>query len=68
MTGAVSAVAADNAARIREKTWLPQLSITAIEGYPLPENGGNVLLPYSVAKLSLRVPPTCNAEVCEFAR
>ena len=38
-------------ARILEKTWLPQLAITAMEGYPLPENGGNVLLPYSVAKL-----------------
>ena len=31
---------------------MPQLAITAMEGYPLPENGGNVLLPYSVAKLS----------------
>ena len=27
----------------------------------MQENGGNVLLPYSVAKLSLRVPPSCNA-------
>src|SRR6201999_922977 len=53
--------------RILEKTWLPQLAITAIEGYPLPENGGNVLLPYSVAKLSLRVPPTCNAEAARQA-
>ena len=33
-----------------------------MDGYPLPENGGNVLLPYSTAKLSLRLPPTCDAE------
>ena len=65
--GSTKPMAADNAARILEKTWLPQLSITAIEGYPLPENGGNVLLPYSVAKLSLRVPPTCDAEAARQA-
>jgi acetylornithine deacetylase/succinyl-diaminopimelate desuccinylase-like protein len=38
-----------------------------MEGYPLPENGGNVLLPYSVAKLSLRVPPTCDADTARAA-
>ena len=65
--GATKPMAADNAARILEKTWLPQLAITAIAGYPLPENGGNVLLPYSTAKLSLRVPPTCNAEAARAA-
>jgi acetylornithine deacetylase/succinyl-diaminopimelate desuccinylase-like protein len=65
--GTTKPMAADNAGRILEKTWLPQLSITAIEGYPLPENGGNVLLPYSIAKLSLRVPPSCNAEAARQA-
>ena len=34
---------------------------------PLPENGGNVLLPYSTAKLSLRLPPTCDAEAARAA-
>jgi acetylornithine deacetylase/succinyl-diaminopimelate desuccinylase-like protein len=57
----------EGAALILQKTWQPQLSITAMEGYPLPENGGNVLLPYSVAKLSLRVPPTCDAEAARQA-
>ncbi len=55
-------MAADNAARILEKTWMPQLAVTAIAGYPLPENGGNVLLPYSTLKLSLRLPPTAKAQ------
>jgi acetylornithine deacetylase/succinyl-diaminopimelate desuccinylase-like protein len=47
---------------ILEKTWRPQLAVTGMEGYPLPENAGNVLLPYSATKLSLRLPPTVDAE------
>jgi acetylornithine deacetylase/succinyl-diaminopimelate desuccinylase-like protein len=47
---------------ILEKTWRPQLAVTAMEGYPLPANGGNVLLPFSVAKLSIRVPPTLESQ------
>src|SRR6201996_8585259 len=57
----------DNAQAILEKTWRPQLAITAMDGYPLPENGGNVLLPYTTAKLSLRLPPTCDAEQARVA-
>jgi acetylornithine deacetylase/succinyl-diaminopimelate desuccinylase-like protein len=33
-----------------------------MEGYPTPENAGNVLLPFSTLKLSLRLPPTCDSE------
>jgi acetylornithine deacetylase/succinyl-diaminopimelate desuccinylase-like protein len=33
-----------------------------MDGYPLPANGGNVLLPFSTAKLSLRLPPTADSE------
>ncbi|HEU0096626.1 MAG TPA: M20/M25/M40 family metallo-hydrolase, partial [Rhizomicrobium sp.] len=47
---------ASNADAILQKTWKAQLAITAIDGYPLPENGGNVLLPYTTLKLSIRVP------------
>jgi acetylornithine deacetylase/succinyl-diaminopimelate desuccinylase-like protein len=47
---------------ILEKTWRPQLAVIGMEGYPLPINGGNVLLPFSIAKLSLRLPPTLDAE------
>src|SRR5215469_15863282 len=47
---------------ILNRTWRPQLAITGMDGYPVPQDGGNVLLPYSTAKLSLRLPPTCNAE------
>jgi acetylornithine deacetylase/succinyl-diaminopimelate desuccinylase-like protein len=56
-----------NAERILEKTWMPQLAVTAMAGYPLPQDGGNVLLPYSTAKLSLRLPPTCGADAARKA-
>jgi acetylornithine deacetylase/succinyl-diaminopimelate desuccinylase-like protein len=56
-----------NSEIILEKTWRPQLAVTAMDGYPLPANGGNVLLPYSTAKLSLRLPPTLNAEAARTA-
>jgi acetylornithine deacetylase/succinyl-diaminopimelate desuccinylase-like protein len=56
-----------NADLILEKTWRPQLAVTAIDGYPLPANGGNVLLPYSTAKLSLRLPPILDGEKARAA-
>src|SRR5476649_1343578 len=56
-----------NAELILEKTWRPQLAVTAMDGYPLPANGGNVLLPYSTAKISLRLPPTLEAETARAA-
>jgi len=46
---------------IMNRTWKPQLAVIGMEGYPPPQSAGNVLLPYSVAKLSLRTPPTCDA-------
>ncbi|MBN9588435.1 MAG: M20 family metallopeptidase [Alphaproteobacteria bacterium] len=65
--GSTKPMGADNAARVLEKTWMSQLAVTAVAGYPLPENGGNVLLPYSTLKLSLRLPPTCAAEPARAA-
>ena len=43
-------------------TWRPTLAITGQEGMPDLINAGNVLLPYTVLKLSFRLPPTVNAE------
>jgi acetylornithine deacetylase/succinyl-diaminopimelate desuccinylase-like protein len=65
--GDTGPMGADNAARILEKTWMPQLAVTGVAGYPLPEAGGNVLLPYSTLKLSLRLPPTAKAEAARVA-
>jgi acetylornithine deacetylase/succinyl-diaminopimelate desuccinylase-like protein len=65
--GKTKPMAEGNCEVILEKTWRPQLAVTAMDGYPLPADGGNVLLPYSVAKLSLRLPPTLNAETARTA-
>lgn len=65
--GGTRPMTSDRAEMILEKTWRPQLAVTGMEGYPLPANGGNVLLPYSIAKLSLRVPPTGDAEKARAA-
>ena len=43
-------------------TWKPTLTITGAEGLPPLVSAGNVLLPRVAAKLSLRLPPTLNAE------
>jgi acetylornithine deacetylase/succinyl-diaminopimelate desuccinylase-like protein len=60
--GATKPMGADNAELLLQKTWWPQLAVTGMDGYPLPANGGNVLLPFSIAKLSLRLPPSLKAE------
>lgn len=43
-------------------TWRPTLAVTGQDGMPDLVNAGNVLLPYTVLKLSFRLPPTVNAE------
>ncbi len=52
----------DPAELLLNRTWRPQLAITGAAGLPLPENAGNVLRPFTTAKLSLRLPPTLDAE------
>jgi acetylornithine deacetylase/succinyl-diaminopimelate desuccinylase-like protein len=52
----------DPTERVLSGTWRPALSITGAAGLPLPADAGNVLRPRTVAKLSLRLPPTVPAE------
>jgi len=47
---------------VLNRTWRPQLAVTGVDGLPRPINAGNVLLPSPIAKLSLRLPPTLDAE------
>jgi len=47
---------------VLNRTWRPALSITGFAGAPEPVNAGNVLRPFTEAKLSLRVPPTTDAK------
>jgi acetylornithine deacetylase/succinyl-diaminopimelate desuccinylase-like protein len=60
LAGTTKPMTSDLTELILNRTWRPQLAVLAMDGYPLPENGGNVLLPYSTAKLSVRLPPTCD--------
>jgi len=52
---------------VLSRTWRPQLAVTGIDGLPTPLNAGNVLLPYTAAKLSLRLPPTLDADTAGAA-
>jgi acetylornithine deacetylase/succinyl-diaminopimelate desuccinylase-like protein len=46
---------------ILNRTWRPALSIIGAGGLPPSGNAGNVLRPMTELKLSLRLPPTCDA-------
>ena len=47
---------------ILNRTWRPALSITGAGGMPDIEDAGNVLRASTSLKISLRLPPTCDAE------
>jgi len=47
---------------ILARTWRPALSITGAAGLPSIDSAGNVLRPKTTFKLSLRIPPTVDAE------
>src|SRR5438105_5235993 len=48
----------DLAELVLNRTWRPQLAVIGIDGLPTPQNAGNVMLPCTTARLSLRLPPT----------
>ena len=47
---------------ILNRTWRPMLAVTGAEGLPQPASAGNVLRPKTELVLSLRLPPTLDAE------
>ncbi len=49
---------------VLNRTWRPYLEIIGMDGMPSCDKGGNVLRPYTKAKLSLRIPPSANADHC----
>jgi len=57
------AVSSDPAELILNRTWRPSLAITGANGLPAIDNAGNVLRPATSLKLSLRLPPTCDAKI-----
>ena len=42
-------------------TWRPMLAVTGVDGMPALADAGNVLRPKTAVKLSLRLPPTADA-------
>lgn len=52
----------DSVELLLNNTWRPMVSITGAEGLPALKDSGNVLRPYTALKLSLRLPPTLDAE------
>jgi acetylornithine deacetylase/succinyl-diaminopimelate desuccinylase-like protein len=59
--GNTKPVANDAAELVLNRTWRPELAIIGMDGYPAPKDAGNVMLPFSTAKLSMRLPPTLDA-------
>jgi acetylornithine deacetylase/succinyl-diaminopimelate desuccinylase-like protein len=53
---------ADLADLVLNRTWRPFLAVTGADGLPAPASAGNVLRPKTDLMLSLRLPPTVNAE------
>jgi len=53
----VQPVTEDLVELILNRTWRPGLAITGAEGFPLPQQAGNVLRPLTKLKLSIRIPP-----------
>ncbi|HWB50845.1 MAG TPA: M20/M25/M40 family metallo-hydrolase [Stellaceae bacterium] len=60
--GGAGAVGDDLTELVLNRSWRPQLAVTGMAGLPLPADAGNVLLPFTSAKLSLRIPPTLDAK------
>ena len=57
----------DLAELVLNRTWRGTLSVTGADGMPSTGHAGNVLRPGTEVKLSLRLPPTVNAEAAEKA-
>jgi len=60
--GSTQPMADNDVDRVLNRTWRPALSVTGAEGLPALGSAGNVLRPYTALKLSMRLPPTVDAD------
>ena len=58
---------ADPFEQVLNRTWRAALEVTGADGLPPIASAGNVHRPFTTLKLSIRVPPTCNAEAASAA-
>jgi acetylornithine deacetylase/succinyl-diaminopimelate desuccinylase-like protein len=61
LANGVRAISNDPAELLIGSSWRATLAVTGADGLPSVLAGGNVLLPEIALKLSLRLPPTCDA-------
>lgn len=61
--GSTRPMTADGAEQLLARTWRPTLSVVGADGLPPADQAGNVLRPFTTLALSVRLPPTCDAEV-----
>jgi acetylornithine deacetylase/succinyl-diaminopimelate desuccinylase-like protein len=60
--GGMRPAADDRVELLLNRSWRPQLAVVGAAGLPAPASAGNVLRPRTSLKLSLRLPPTVDAE------
>ncbi len=60
-------VSTDPTELLLNSTWRPSLTIIGADGLPAADNAGNVLRPMTALKMSLRIPPTCDAKIASRA-
>lgn len=53
----------DPAELILNRSWRPALTVIGADGLPDIQSAGNVMRPMTSVKLSMRLPPTCDAEI-----
>ena len=53
--------------RLMARAWSPALEVTGMDGLPAVRDGGNVLRPYTTARISLRLPPDVDAQIAADA-
>jgi acetylornithine deacetylase/succinyl-diaminopimelate desuccinylase-like protein len=53
--------------RLIARAWSAALEVTGMDGVPSVRDGGNVLRPYTTAKISLRLPPDVDAQIAADA-
>jgi len=59
----MSPVTRDPVEALLNNTWRPALAVTGVDGMPALADAGNVLRPKTSVKLSLRLPPTADADL-----
>jgi acetylornithine deacetylase/succinyl-diaminopimelate desuccinylase-like protein len=63
LKGQTQAVQNDPAELILNRSWRPALTVIGADGLPDIQSAGNVMRPKTSVKLSMRLPPNCDAEI-----